>query len=75
MYLFFYIVEYSCFGYFLGVYEIVRWLIDELFIGYDVWDNKDRLLVLCVVLLYDLGYGLFLYSFEKIFNIDYEVYI
>lgn len=47
------------------MYEIVRRLIDESFIGHDAWDNKDRPLALCAALLHDLGHGPFSHSFEK----------
>lgn len=33
------------------------------------------MVVLCVVFLYDLGYGLFFYVFEKVFGMDYELYM
>ncbi len=56
------------------MYEIVRRLIDESFIGHDAWDNKDRPLALCAALLHDLGHGPFSHSFEKIFDQDHEAY-
>lgn len=54
LYLSFHTAEHSRFGHSLGVYEIVRRLIDESFIGHDAWDNKDRPLALCAALLHDL---------------------
>lgn len=74
LYLSFHTAEHSRFGHSLGVYEIVRRLIDESFIGHDAWDNKDRPLALCAALLHDLGHGPFSHSFEKIFNTDHEAY-
>lgn len=56
LYLSFHTAEHSRFGHSLGVYEIVRRLIDESFIGHDAWDNKDRPLALCAALLHDLGH-------------------
>ncbi len=59
----------------LGVYEIVRRLIDESFIGHDAWDNKDRPLALCAAFMpLFSGHGPFSHSFEKIFNTDHEAY-
>ena len=57
LYLSFHTAEHSRFGHSLGVYEIVRRMIDETFIGQDAWDNTDRPLALCAALLHDLGHG------------------
>ena len=65
LYLSFHTAEHSRFGHSLGVYEIVRRMIDETFIGQDAWDNTDRPLALCAALLHDLGHGPFSHSFEK----------
>ncbi|HCF32800.1 MAG TPA: hypothetical protein DEU22_10600 [Bacillus sp. (in: Bacteria)] len=74
LYLSFHTAEHSRFGHSLGVYEIVRRMIDETFIGQDAWDNTDRPLALCAALLHDLGHGPFSHSFEKIFNTDHEAF-
>lgn len=71
----FYGVEYSCFIYLLGVYEIICRMIDDVFDGRLNWNVEDRLLCLCVVLFYDVGYGLFFYLFEKVFLLDYEKFM
>ncbi|MGV1143542.1 HD domain-containing protein [Staphylococcus aureus] len=65
LYLSFHTAEHSRFGHSLGVYEIVRRLIDESFIGHDAWDNKDRPLALCAALLHDLGHGPFGVGLKK----------
>ena len=72
LYLAFHTAEHSRFGHSLGVYEIVRRMIDESFVGREAWNNKDRPLALCAALLHDLGHGPFSHSFEKIFNTDHE---
>ncbi|MCG3401920.1 HD domain-containing protein [Staphylococcus massiliensis] len=74
LYLSFHTAEHSRFGHSLGVYEIVRRMIDESFVGHDTWDNRDRPLALCAALLHDLGHGPFSHCFEKIFNTDHEIF-
>lgn len=74
LYLSFHTAEHSRFGHSLGVYEIVRRIIDESFAGREAWNNDDRLLALCAALLHDLGHGPFSHSFEKIFNTDHEAF-
>lgn len=74
LYLSFHTAEHSRFGHSLGVYEIVRRMIDETFEGRDAWNNEDRPLALCAALLHDLGHGPFSHSFEKIFNTDHEAF-
>ncbi|ARJ51151.1 HD domain-containing protein [Staphylococcus lutrae] len=70
----FHTAEHSRFGHSLGVYEIVRRIIDETFKERQEWDNADRPLAMCAALLHDLGHGPFSHSFEKIFNTDHEAY-
>ncbi|MFP6334504.1 HD domain-containing protein, partial [Bacillus subtilis] len=72
LYLSFHTAEHSRFGHSLGVYEIVRRMIDEVFVGRAQWDNKDRPLALCAALLHDIGHGPFSHCFEKIFLTDHE---
>lgn len=74
LYLSFHTAEHSRFGHSLGVYEIVRRMIDESFVGREAWNNEDRPLALCAALLHDLGHGPFSHSFEKIFNTDHEAF-
>ena len=64
--------EHSRFNHSLGVYEIVRRIIDDVFAGRPEWSDDDRLLTLCAALLHDLGHGPFSHSFEKVFDLDHE---
>ncbi|MEO4054018.1 HD domain-containing protein [Solibacillus sp. CAU 1738] len=71
-YLVFHGAEHSRFNHSLGVYEIVRRIIDDVFAGRPEWDNSERLLVLCAALLHDLGHGPFSHAFENVFGTDHE---
>lgn len=72
-YLTFHGAEHSRFNHSLGVYEIVRRILYN-FRDRPEWDDSQRLLSLCAALLHDLGHGPFSHSFEKIFNLDHEMY-
>ncbi|UBH12987.1 HD domain-containing protein [Macrococcus armenti] len=74
LYLAFHSAEHSRFNHSLGVYEIVRRMIDEIFKGRSAWNDEDRPLALCAALLHDLGHGPFSHCFEKIFDTDHEAY-
>lgn len=63
--------EHSRFNHSLGVYEIVRRMINK-FESYPEWNKENRLLCLCAALLHDLGHGPFSHSFEKVFKLDHE---
>ncbi|GGJ65501.1 hypothetical protein GGR02_000582 [Anoxybacillus voinovskiensis] len=71
-YLTFHGAEHSRFNHSLGVYEIIRRIIDDVFVGREHWDHNERLLCLCAALLHDLGHGPFSHSFEKVFRLDHE---
>lgn len=73
-YLTFHGAEHSRFNHSLGVYEIVRRIIDDVFRSREewYWEKRDRLLALCAALLHDLGHGPFSHSFEKVFHFDHE---
>lgn len=73
-YLVFHGAEHSRFSHSLGVYEIVRRIIDDVFKGRPEWDEEERLLVLCAALLHDLGHGPFSHAFENVFETDHEYY-
>ncbi|WP_243292979.1 HD domain-containing protein [Bacillus sp. FJAT-47783] len=64
--------EHSRFNHSLGVYEIVRRIVDDVFRGRPEWNEEERLLSLCAALLHDLGHGPFSHSFEKVFHLDHE---
>lgn len=64
--------EHSRFNHSLGVYEIVRRIVDDVFKGRPEWNEDERLLSLCAALLHDLGHGPFSHSFEKVFHLDHE---
>lgn len=66
--------EHSRFSHSLGVYEIVRRIVDDIFVGRPDWDESERLLVLCAALLHDLGHGPFSHAFENVFELDHEDY-
>ncbi|WJP97653.1 HD domain-containing protein [Macrococcus bovicus] len=74
LYLTFPSAEHSRFTHSLGVYEIVRRMIDEIFRNRPAWHDEDRPLALCAALLHDLGHGPFSHCFEKIFHTDHEAY-
>lgn len=71
-YLTFHGAEHSRLNHSLGVYEIVRRIVDDVFQGRPEWSQDERLLSLCAALLHDLGHGPFSHSFEKVFHLDHE---
>jgi HD superfamily phosphohydrolase len=71
-YLTFHGAEHSRFNHSLGVYEIIRRIVDDVFHDREHWNNDERLLCLCAALLHDLGHGPFSHSFEKVFHLDHE---
>src|SRR5690625_3125314 len=65
--------EHSRFNHSLGVYEIVRRMINK--IEHDAsWDDEERIVTLCAALLHDVGHGPFSHSFEKVFALNHEAY-
>lgn len=66
--------EHSRFNHSLGVYEIVRRIVDEIFQGRPEWDPNERLLALCAALLHDVGHGPFSHAFENVFGTNHEDY-
>ncbi|KGX86489.1 HD domain-containing protein [Pontibacillus litoralis] len=72
-YLTFHGAEHSRFNHSLGVYEIVRRIIDN-FQNREHWNHEERLLCLTAALLHDLGHGPFSHSFEKVFKLDHEYF-
>ncbi len=70
-YLTFHGAEHSRFNHSLGVYEIVRRIINKME-SHEGWNKEERLVSLCAALLHDLGHGPFSHSFEKVFSLDHE---
>lgn len=73
-YLVFHGAEHSRFQHSLGVYEIVRRIVDDVFTGRPEWREEERLVTLCAALLHDLGHGPFSHAFENVFELDHEQY-
>ncbi|PPA69948.1 HD domain-containing protein [Jeotgalibacillus proteolyticus] len=73
-YLTFHGAEHSRLNHSLGVYEIIRRIVDDVFANRPEWDESERLLSLCAALLHDLGHGPYSHSFEKVFDLDHEVF-
>ncbi len=71
-YLVFHGAEHTRFQHSLGVYEIVRRIIDDGFNGQAEWNDEERMVTLCAALLHDLGHGPFSHAFEKVFDLDHE---
>lgn len=63
--------EHSRFNHSLGVYEIMRRIL-ETFEGRIHLSEEEKLLCLCAALLHDVGHGPFSHSFEKVFRYDHE---
>lgn len=66
--------EHTRFNHSLGVYELMRRVVDDHFQGREEWDGSERLVVLCAALLHDLGHGPFSHAFENVFQLDHEHY-
>jgi len=63
--------EHSRFNHSLGVYEIMRRIL-ETFEGRVQLSREDKLLCMSAALLHDIGHGPFSHSFEKVFRFDHE---
>ena len=77
-YLTFHGAEHSRFSHSLGVYEVMRRILEK-FVALPSWketmaswDEEDRLLCLSAALLHDVGHGPFSHGFEKVFLTDHE---
>src|SRR5699024_2127037 len=70
-YLTFHGAEHGRFNHSLGVYEIVRRMINTME-NHDSWNKEERLECLCAALLHDVGDGTFSHSFEKVVTLDHE---
>jgi len=65
--------EHSRFTHSLGVYAIVRRMIDESVVG-EYLNDYDKITVMIAGLLHDLGHGPFSHCFEDIFDEKHEKY-
>lgn len=65
--------EHSRFGHSLGVYEIVRLMIENIKGLKDNLSEFERIAVMCAGLLHDVGHGPFSHAFEAVTDINHEV--
>ncbi|MEG0275936.1 MAG: HD domain-containing protein [Coprobacillus sp.] len=63
--------EHSRFVHSLGVYQIVRKMLESECFG-DCLTDYDKLCVMCAGLLHDIGHGPFSHSFEGVFGDNHE---
>ncbi|ADU32357.1 metal dependent phosphohydrolase [Evansella cellulosilytica DSM 2522] len=70
-YLTFHGAEHTRFNHSLGVYEIMRRIVENME-EREHWDSEERLVCLSAALLHDIGHGPFSHSFEKVFHTDHE---
>ncbi|WP_198439662.1 HD domain-containing protein [Aerococcus urinae] len=71
--------DHTRFAHCLGVYEIARRIVNQFQRNYSsqelgdgLWDDQERLVVLCAAILHDIGHGAFSHTFEKLFGTDHE---
>lgn len=63
--------EHSRFVHSLGVYQVVRKMLETECLD-DVLSDYDKLCVMCAGLLHDIGHGPFSHSFEGVFDENHE---
>lgn len=63
--------EHTRFNHSLGVYEVMRRIVDKLREKH-VWSAEERILCLSAALLHDVGHGPFSHTFEKVFHTHHE---
>lgn len=64
--------EHSRFSHSLGVYEIVRLMIERVSDLKNVLTEQEQVALLCAGLLHDVGHGPFSHSFEAVTKTDHE---
>ena len=67
----FHSAEHSRFVHSLGVYQVVRLMLETECLKQELSDY-DKLCVMCAGLLHDIGHGPFSHSFEGVFHEDHE---
>src|SRR5690554_2491788 len=70
-YLTFHGAEHTRFNHSLGVYEVMRRIVENME-KIESWDEEERLVSLSAALLHDIGHGPFSHSIEKVFHTDHE---
>ena len=65
--------EHSRFGHSLGVYEIVRLMIDNIKDLKNHLSEFEQVAVMCAGLLHDVGHGPFSHAFEAVTDVNHEV--
>lgn len=63
--------EHSRFVHSLGVYQVVRRMLENEWLDNEL-NDYDKLCVMCAGLLHDIGHGPFSHSFESVFEEDHE---
>ncbi len=66
--------DHTRFTHSLGVYEIVRRMVEEVPDLRDALDEKEKVTVMCAALLHDIGHGPYSHAFERITKFDHETY-
>lgn len=64
--------EHSRFTHSLGVYNIVRRMINEIDDLSAHLSEREKVIVLCSALLHDIGHGPFSHAFEEVFETNHE---
>lgn len=66
--------EHSRFAHSLGVYEIVRRMVNEVKELKEALSEKDKITVMLAALLHDIGHGPFSHAFEAICDVKHEIF-
>ncbi|QIK69002.1 HD domain-containing protein [Erysipelothrix sp. HDW6C] len=66
--------EHSRFSHSLGVYEVVRQMIEKVSGLGDVLSEYERVSLLCAGLLHDIGHGPYSHAFEAVTDVNHETF-
>lgn len=66
--------EHSRFSHSLGVYELVRQMIQKISGFQDVLSEFEQIALLCAGLLHDVGHGPYSHAFESVTQVDHETF-